>query len=366
MYAVLSTRGLYRRRLLHSCTCRCGRRRQSRWRTSTSSPAARRHRFADATSYRSETAFCQGTRRRAHASVREWLKDDWLRNKGKAYHAMEKGRGRHISSSGSTRPENHWIKVDPAARDAVRRREAVRLRDALRSDAAEWSEERIRDAIDGIQVVFVGPTGKQEGLERSALWLNDLRLRPAVVINHLLLRHGLLGSDASQGGASLPDTSVLRRIVRVARERREWLVADGAVRIEDDSVERLTALLTRSRSERAPPPRAAQCTRSSTWARTRCRSRPPPRCWCRHSRTSRSTHRPRWTARGSTRHLQSPFGGLPVLLCGDNYQKPPPKSTPWFQTLVQDSLKVRDGDTAEGQGGCRSAIAAGLAVLRLA
>ena len=112
-------------------------------------------------------------------------------------------------------------------------------RDALRSDAAEWSEERIRDAIDGIQVVFVGPTGKQEGLERSALWLNDLRLRPAVVINHLLLRHGLLGSDASQGGASLPDTSVLRRIVRVARERREWLVADGAVRIEDDSVERL-------------------------------------------------------------------------------------------------------------------------------
>lgn len=276
-------------------------------------------------------------------------------------------RGRpHISSSGSTRPENHWIKVDPAARDAVRRREAVRLRDALRSDAAEWSEERIRDAIDGIQVVFVGPTGKQEGLERSALWLNDLRLRPAVVINHLLLRHGLLGSDASQGGASLPDKSVLRRIVRVARERREWLVADGAVRIEDDSVERLTALLTRSRSERAPPPRAAQCTRSSTWARTRCRSRPPPRCWCRHSRTSRSTHRPRRTARGSTRHLQSPFGGLPVLLCGDNYQKPPPKSTPWFQTLVQDSLKVRDGDTAEGQGGCRSAIAAGLAVLRLA
>ena len=44
--------------------------RQSRWRTSTSSPAARRHRFADATSYRSETAFYQVSRRRAHASVR--------------------------------------------------------------------------------------------------------------------------------------------------------------------------------------------------------------------------------------------------------------------------------------------------------
>ena len=44
--------------------------RQSRWRTSTSSPAACRHKFADATSYRSETAFYQVSRRRAHASVR--------------------------------------------------------------------------------------------------------------------------------------------------------------------------------------------------------------------------------------------------------------------------------------------------------
>ena len=30
-----------------------------------------------------------------------------------------------------------------------------------------------------------------------------------------------------------------------------------------------------------------------------------------------------------TRCADVPFGGLPVLLCGDNYQKPPPRSDPW-------------------------------------
>ena len=31
-------------------------------------------------------------------------------------------------------------------------------------------------------------------------------------------------------------------------------------------------------------------------------------------------------------------GGIPLLLCGDNHQKPPPAGTPWYRSLVQDAV----------------------------
>jgi hypothetical protein len=38
---------------------------------------------------------------------------------------------------------------------------------------------------------------------------------------------------------------------------------------------------------------------------------------------------------GTTNMDNSFCGGLPVLLCGDNHQKPPPGGTPWYQYLVK-------------------------------
>ena len=33
------------------------------------------------------------------------------------------------------------------------------------------------------------------------------------------------------------------------------------------------------------------------------------------------------------------FGGMPLLLCGDNHQKPPPGGLPWYKVLVNFSLE---------------------------
>jgi len=45
-----------------------------------------------------------------------------------------------------------------------------------------------------IEFLFVGPKGKQTHLERSALKMDDIRLRPDVIDNNLVLRHILHGT----------------------------------------------------------------------------------------------------------------------------------------------------------------------------
>ena len=55
-------------------------------------------------------------------------------------------------------------------------------------------------------------------------------------------------------------------------------------------------------------------------------------------------------------------GGIPLLLCGDNHQKPPPAGTPWYKALVADALE--GGATAAE--GTKSAKARGLDLLRAA
>jgi hypothetical protein len=40
---------------------------------------------------------------------------------------------------------------------------------------------------------------------------------------------------------------------------------------------------------------------------------------------------------GTTEMDNSICGGLPVLLCGDNHQKPPPGGTPWYQFMVKSA-----------------------------
>ena len=107
-------------------------------------------------------------------------------------------------------------------------------RDPSAPDPGGWSEAQLQDAFDGVQVCFVGPTGKMSALEKSALEIPDLRLRPAVMVNQLLLRAALVGGDPVPGAAQL------RRIVQTSVARRERLVGEEAVRIEDESVDLAT------------------------------------------------------------------------------------------------------------------------------
>lgn len=56
-------------------------------------------------------------------------------------------------------------------------------------------------------------------------------------------------------------------------------------------------------------------------------------------------------------------GGLPILLCGDNFQKGPPQGTPWYQVLVKDAA----GEKIERlNDGTRCAIGRGIALLKAA
>ncbi len=39
--------------------------------------------------------------------------------------------------------------------------------------------------------------------------------------------------------------------------------------------------------------------------------------------------------RALTGNLDVPCGGIPLLLCGDNHQKPPPGDCQWYRELVE-------------------------------
>ena len=45
---------------------------------------------------------------------------------------------------------------------------------------------------------------------------------------------------------------------------------------------------------------------------------------------------------GTTEMDCSTCGGLPVLLCGDNHQKPPPGGTPWYQYMVKAAIDLTE------------------------
>ena len=41
-------------------------------------------------------------------------------------------------------------------------------------------------------------------------------------------------------------------------------------------------------------------------------------------------------------------GGMPLLLCGDNHQKPPPGGTPWYHYMVGVAAKEEDNPVLQG------------------
>jgi hypothetical protein len=59
-----------------------------------------------------------------------------------------------------------------------------------------------------VRVLFVGPDEMQGKLERAALKIEDLRLRPEVLINFLKIRHAL------RGGPPPPSRADIEKLVK--------------------------------------------------------------------------------------------------------------------------------------------------------
>ena len=56
-----------------------------------------------------------------------------------------------------------------------------------------FGEASIKAAFAALRIVFVGPEHMQTEMEKAALTLDDLRLRPEVIFNHLVIMHALHG-----------------------------------------------------------------------------------------------------------------------------------------------------------------------------
>lgn len=54
-------------------------------------------------------------------------------------------------------------------------------------------------------------------------------------------------------------------------------------------------------------------------------------------------------------------GSMPILLCGDNHQKPPPGASPWYRDVVKIAAGLEDNPAARGNS---SAKLRGLELLR--
>ena len=95
---------------------------------------------------------------------------------------------------------------------------------------AATMDELIRGAMLHARVLFVAPNGRTSALEKSALLVNDLRLRAEVLFNHLTLDAKL------RDGYAPPDLQTIRDAI-AANSVQKCLV-DTARVLTDDAVER--------------------------------------------------------------------------------------------------------------------------------
>ena len=92
--------------------------------------------------------------------------------------------------------------------------------------ASVWSftaaalEGALTGALHAFRVLLVGPAGAQTHLERAALRLDDVRLRPAVVHNFLLLLHQLHGHHGEPPATFAQVAELLARVSPEERLRR--------------------------------------------------------------------------------------------------------------------------------------------------
>ena len=92
----------------------------------------------------------------------------------------------------------------------------------------------LRAAFAAVRVVFVGPSGEQGKLERAALKIDDLRLRPHIIFNFLTTRHAL------HGGPAPPTVVEVERLITEHGGLRAH-IKKHARHVHDVSVERATA-----------------------------------------------------------------------------------------------------------------------------
>ncbi|KAJ1622137.1 hypothetical protein T492DRAFT_885745 [Pavlovales sp. CCMP2436] len=100
-------------------------------------------------------------------------------------------------------------------------------------EASDFGAEAIRSSLDGVRVLFIGPKGQRTSLEKSALLVDDVRLRALVIYNSLAL------GCALHGGAAPPAVEVVQTLLdenSVAEHIRAT-----ARHTLDDSVERAIA-----------------------------------------------------------------------------------------------------------------------------
>ena len=96
-----------------------------------------------------------------------------------------------------------------------------------------FGKAALEAAYAAVRIVFVGPSGMQEKLERAALKIDDLRLRPDVIYNFLTLNHLL------HNGPSVP--SIEEIIQLIAEHSLEAHVKKHASHMHDTSIEAQTA-----------------------------------------------------------------------------------------------------------------------------
>ena len=92
--------------------------------------------------------------------------------------------------------------------------------------ASVWSftaaalEGALTGALHAFRVLLVGPAGAETHLERAALQLEDVRLRPAVVHNFILLLHQLHGHHGEPPATFAQVAELLARVSPEERLRR--------------------------------------------------------------------------------------------------------------------------------------------------
>ena len=96
----------------------------------------------------------------------------------------------------------------------------------------EFGEEALAAAYGSVTILFVGPSGQQEKLERAALKIEDLRLRPEVIYNFLTIKHVLHGEK--------PPPSIDEVVKLIEDHGLEAHIKENARRQLDTAVERAT------------------------------------------------------------------------------------------------------------------------------
>ena len=99
---------------------------------------------------------------------------------------------------------------------------------------SDFGAEALKAAFAAVRIIFVGPSGQQGKLERAALKIDDLRLRPHVIFNFLTLRFAL------HGGKAPPTLEDVKRLM-AEHGGLPAHIAKHARRVYDVGVERATA-----------------------------------------------------------------------------------------------------------------------------